>query len=390
MTAGVFIPQPFYTIAGVGPYTVKNPYTDASHLTIAAIASGVRTVIDPADYTISPQRAVTEGNVTLSAGAAATHAGAQLEILRDTLVTQPWVGANSSREKGIEAALDTSIFALQDYRRDADRALVFPVESGLLPQIPQLAASRAGKFLGFDSLGNPTASLSGPTGTPVSSFMETFLAAINQAAALAELGATSDGIALLQAVDKAAQRAALGLGSAALMADSAEEELSTAPNAAARRGLVKAYVDSLAVAPIPAGAVFWFAANSPPTGYLECNGATISRTTYAGLFAVIGDTFGEGDGSTTFELPDLRGEFIRGWDSSRGVDDGRVFGSAQADELKAHTHTITTSGSDTVSSPPNNRPATSNTNDFQTKSTNTTGGTETRPRNVALLPCIKT
>jgi phage-related tail fiber protein len=73
----------------------------------------------------------------------------------------------------------------------------------------------------------------------------------------------------------------------------------------------------------------------------------ISRTTYADLFAAIGTTFGVGDGSTTFGIPDLRGEFARGWDDARGVDTGRTFGSAQAEDFKAHTHlgrVMTTTG----------------------------------------------
>jgi hypothetical protein len=64
-------------------------------------------------------------------------------------------------------------------------------------------------------------------------------------------------------------------------------------------------------------------------GWLYCLGQNVSRTTYYDLFTVIGTTFGAGDGSTTFRLPDFRGEFIRGWDDTRGVDPGRQFGSVQ-------------------------------------------------------------
>lgn len=81
---------------------------------------------------------------------------------------------------------------------------------------------------------------------------------------------------------------------------------------------------------VPPGAVLFFAATTPPPGFLKANGAAISRSAYAKLFAAIGTQFGAGDGSTTFTLPDMRGEFPRGWDDGRGVDSGRVFGSAQA------------------------------------------------------------
>ena len=60
------------------------------------------------------------------------------------------------------------------------------------------------------------------------------------------------------------------------------------------------------------GEIKWFAFNTAPDGYLVCNGATVSRETYADLFAVIGTTFGSGDGSTTFNLPDLRNRYIIG------------------------------------------------------------------------------
>ncbi|CAI8813467.1 tail fiber protein [Chryseobacterium sp. IT-36CA2] len=80
---------------------------------------------------------------------------------------------------------------------------------------------------------------------------------------------------------------------------------------------------------VPPGSVFYRASSTIPTGYLECNGSAVSRTAYADLFSVIGITYGTGDGSTTFNLPDLRGEFIRGWDNTRGIDNGRTLGSWQ-------------------------------------------------------------
>ncbi len=94
-------------------------------------------------------------------------------------------------------------------------------------------------------------------------------------------------------------------------------------------------------------------------------------------------------------MPDLRGEFLRGWDDSRGVDSGRSFGSAQADEFKSHTHTGSSLAAGTIwlsryqlsgGTWPNEKDGnTSGTG----SPTGATGGTETRPRNVALLACIK-
>lgn len=138
----------------------------------------------------------------------------------------------------------------------------------------------------------------------------------------------------------------------------------------------------------PGDIILW-GKNTARAGVLECNGAAVSRTTYAALFAEIGTVFGAGDGSTTFNLPDLRGEFPRGWDHGRGVDTSRTFASWQADELKAHAHQqryfANTAGG------PLNGPAGSNNAQNPVPygpTTENTGGTETRPRNVALMFCI--
>lgn len=221
---------------------------------------------------------------------------------------------------------------------------------------------------------------------------------------------------------------------------------------------------------VPSGAVFGFAMNVVPSGYLQCNGAAISRSTFSALFAalvlsstvtitiaspgvvtwtahgfsandpvkfkttgalptgitagttyfVVGSSittntfristtaggvaintsgsqsgtqtgihapFGDGDGSTTFNVPDLRGEFVRGWDSGAGVDTNRSFGSSQADAFATHTHTVTAVGSG-ANSP--GSPCGGIATSPSSLTTGATGGTETRPKNIAMMYCIKT
>ena len=161
---------------------------------------------------------------------------------------------------------------------------------------------------------------------------------------------------------------------------------------------------------VPSGAVLYFAGQTAPAGWLKANGAAVSRTAYAALFAAIGTTYGAGDGSTTFNLPDLRGEFMRGWDDGRGIDHGRAFGSAQGDAIRNISGSIDAgsdqtrqlfddvkaSGAFSVSKRSWKR-WTGDSNDgysvpaafdFDASRVVPTAA-ENRPRNIALLACIK-
>jgi len=139
----------------------------------------------------------------------------------------------------------------------------------------------------------------------------------------------------------------------------------------------------------PAGAVMPFAMSTVPSGWLECNGAAVSRSTYSALFSAIGTTYGAGDGSSTFKVPDMRGEFPRGWDNSRGIDSGRGIGSSQADDFKSHSHTRSaTNGFGSGGAAFDVTRGSLDGGPF-TATTSATGGTETRPRNIALMYCIK-
>lgn len=163
---------------------------------------------------------------------------------------------------------------------------------------------------------------------------------------------------------------------------------------------IAAAIVALATA-APNGAILPFAADDVPVGWLECNGAAISRTTYDDLFAVVGEVFGAGDGSTTFNLPDLRGEFIRGWADDRSVDTGRVFGSSQGDIFQGHYHERNgktegvidnyASGSNAFAGGGAAYLLTDKVTAPITDGTNGTPrtGAETRPRNVALMYIIK-
>jgi microcystin-dependent protein len=150
---------------------------------------------------------------------------------------------------------------------------------------------------------------------------------------------------------------------------------------------------------LPAGAVQAFAMNNAPAGWLAADGTAVSRSTYAALFAAIGTTYGAGDGSTTFALPDLRGIFVRGSGSQTisGITYNKTFAAKEGDAFQGHQHgkgwvnsTASIGASLDVLISPNS--ATTGTG-YGSTSDGTNGtprtASETRPANIALLYCIK-
>ena len=154
---------------------------------------------------------------------------------------------------------------------------------------------------------------------------------------------------------------------------------------------------------VPAGAVAMFPAVTAPGGWLKANGASVSRTTYAALWAFaqgsgnlaaseggkLSGQFGPGNGTTTFTLPDLRGEFLRGLDDGRGIDTGRGIGTSQASQNLAHTHAMLPGFALNARVGAAGGPNTTVFADGGDTNTAASGGDEARPRNVALLICIK-
>ena len=141
---------------------------------------------------------------------------------------------------------------------------------------------------------------------------------------------------------------------------------------------------------VPTSAVMAFAGGDPPSGWLYCNGQAVSRTTYAALFAIISTTYGAGNESTTFNVPDLRGAFIRGHDNGRGLDPSRGFGTYQADAFKSHNHLVKegatgSGGSGEQLTSGDDYTATVAYHSYSLDA----GGTETRPKNYALHYFIK-
>lgn len=161
---------------------------------------------------------------------------------------------------------------------------------------------------------------------------------------------------------------------------------------------------------IPTGTVIPFAGDETALGvwsnaWLPCDGRAISRTTYSNLFNVIGTRYGIGDGSTTFNIPDLRGLFIRGVDKSSitgvsgrdpdsssrtpsgsGGVSGNNVGSYQGDQFKSHSHHWSGIGG---YGPILSHYFPANNFDSYSLETSSVGGSETRPKNISMLYIIK-
>lgn len=176
------------------------------------------------------------------------------------------------------------------------------------------------------------------------------LSTANAAAATANAAqTTANGIAgvansALSNSLTASSNATAALATANGIAGTANTALTNANTAISTADTANTNATAALAGSVPAGAVMFVAMNSAPAGWLRANGAAVSRSTYATLFAAIGTLYGPGDGSTTFNLPDLRGLFPRSFDDGRGVDPGRSFGTYQGSSNLWHGHAVSDAG----------------------------------------------
>ncbi|HHI6123002.1 TPA: phage tail protein, partial [Escherichia coli] len=175
--------------------------------------------------------------------------------------------------------------------------------------------------------------------------------------ALAALATAADKLPYFTGVDRAALTALTSVGRAILSKPSIQSVLN--------------YLSLGEGSALPVGVPVPWPSVTPPTGWLKCNGAAFSAEEYPELAKVY----------PTNKLPDLRGEFIRGWDDGRGIDSGRTLLSAQDGSIEAHGHDY--NGAIYTSS----GPSWANTTDAGHRAysgfTSSYGGSETRPRNIA-------
>lgn len=361
-----------YTGNGVAtafPYTFLIPTEEEVIVSVFDTVTGITSVLDAADYSISGIGQVAGGVVNYPLVGSPLPATKNIAIQRNVDYTQVTSISNQGgfHPDVLETQLDRIVMQIQQLKEGLDRSVKVGVAGGvtdldeLLTNLEVLAA------LEFD--------------------IQAIADAIDSAAS---------GITVSPAVESATN------------VQDALEALSMLVNAVGTSQLAAAVTARLT----PTGAFMWFFGTAAPTGWLAADGAEVSRTTYADLWAFAGTSgnlaasegakaagqFGPGNGTTTFTLPDLvtDGEFIR------AKAPLRTMGSFEADEVKLHGHPFrhsSTSGETsnsqgglmTRNSSMTNYPAFTGTpTAINGEQIGGTGGGETRPRNVALLPCVKT
>ena len=169
---------------------------------------------------------------------------------------------------------------------------------------------------------------------------------------------------------------------------------------------------------IPPGAVMSFAVSTAPVGWLACDGTAVSRNQYSSLFTAVGTIYGVGNNSTTFNVPNLQGQFVRGLTTNLStasrdpLSATRVLGNVQNDVFRSHNHSGATGddspdhshqytrplsvgdtdrggGSSTWSIDNNQTVSSGGASTRHQHSISSQGDLETRPVNIALLYCIK-
>ncbi len=141
---------------------------------------------------------------------------------------------------------------------------------------------------------------------------------------------------------------------------------------------------------LPVGVMVPFPLGNVPPGYLEVDNSLFKDDVYPDLAAYLAKKFNlAGDAAGYTRLPESRGEFFRGWDHGRGVDAGRMLASYQTDAFKSHTHTPPNQTGINSAQGPVGVKAIGGSNFDALANVGFTGDTETRPRNLAVMWCIK-
>jgi len=372
-------------------------------------AGGMETVLtETTHYTVSAVNNDYESGGTVTT--VATYAeGYMITIRINVPLTQSadFVEGMPTLYESFENGLDKLTRIAQQLNEGRERTLIVPkTESSSISRVIPPATTRAGKILGFDASGQPVA-VTEVEGITLTGFGNSLVSSADAEEARTTLE--------LDNVTNDAQARADFTGYDEKLT-SADDDLLLINDSADANAIKKMKIGVIKIDPVPAGIIIPYAGQAVPTGYLECNGAAVSRVTYATLFTALGTMYGAGDGSTTFNLPDYRGYFLRGWAHGETTDPDRAtrtdrgdgttgdsVGTKQNFQNYSHTHgsagshthsydsygafgAVATSGSGVGLiqgyPPPNTGYAGDHTHPAS-------GGNESRPINVNVMYCIK-
>jgi len=297
---------------------------------------------------------VSDYNIANASGASVR---SDLNAVFDAIKTLNSGGSDPSNTEAFMPYVDTADSNNLKIRNSSNDGFttIGPVDTANLGLLPVAGGTMTGQLLGDDgsAAGSPAYAFDNDTSTGM--FRPGSNSVGFSTAGTQRVGISNDGLDMLNALPIRFQDSSgapfVSLKSPSSLSGNVELTLpSSVTNGAFLQTDGSGNLSFQIVAGVPSGSVFCMAVASVPSSYLECNGAAVSRTTYAALFAVIGTAYGAGNGSSTFNIPDLRGEFIRGFDNGRGVDSGRNIASSQSAQNASHNHSISLSGTTSTKS----------------------------------------
>jgi microcystin-dependent protein len=297
---------------------------------------------------------VSDYNIANASGASVR---SDLNAVFDAIKTLNSGGSDPSNTEAFMPYVDTADSNNLKIRNSSNNGFttIGPVDTANLGLLPVAGGTMTGQFLSDDGSGasSPALSFDGDSDTGI------YRSAANtmgfSTAGTQRVGISNAGLDMLNALPIRFQDSS-GAPFVSLQSPSAlsGNVALTLPASITNGGFLQTdgsgNLSFQIVAGVPTSAVFCVAVATVPTGYLECNGNAVSRTTYAALFAIIGTNYGTGNGSSTFNLPDLRGEFVRGFDNGKGTDSGRSIASSQSAQNASHNHSISASGTTSTQS----------------------------------------
>ena len=355
---------------------------------------GVETIkTENIDYTITYDALNIDNNVINQGNVVFTTAPANLyrvSLLRKLNLTQNTNLTNKGTDKfsgaNVEASLDKLTLINLENKEIFNRCVLLPKSTNLSSIELPINLENANKVITVNSAGDnlTTKNLADINLATLTNFAKTLMDDNNANEARATLDAqqlNANLTALSNLISVSNLTALAGLTGA-----SNKLPYFTGAGTMAVQDLIATATNAGIQTLVPIGSIIIWPVPTIPANYLICDGAAISRTTYADLFNTIGTYYGAGNGSTTFNLPNYRGLFLRGNDNGAGTDPSRSLGSYQEMSIQSHSHFISVSnetiagGGSTI---PCNRPGGIQIN------TNSVGGTETRPKNASVHFIIK-